>query len=82
LGIETPGRVDRVFLYSAKSLIRDYEEMYAKRIGVISDHARQAAAIAEAQGLKRGPSLENEIRAIGLATAKVIDALESLRHDA
>jgi hypothetical protein len=82
LGIEPPHCADRYTLYCAKSLLGDYQEMYAKRVGLISDHARQAADIVEAQGLKRGPSIEGEIRTLAQVLGKVINALESLDRDA
>jgi len=64
------------YVQSARKLLCDYEDSYARRISVIPDHARQAARIVELEGRKRAPTLESEVRILALALERVIAHME------
>jgi hypothetical protein len=56
----------------ALKLIAEYHDTYAKRVGTMTQYARQAAMIVETEGIKRAPTLEAEVRLLALSMEQLI----------
>jgi len=72
---------DRAYLDGARKCLVEYDDLYGERVKIPNPLYRsQAAAIVEAEGHKRAPTLESEVRVLAITVERLTAYLEVLHQ--